>query len=179
MKKRRLLFIFTAHFWLAVLLLGCAPRTQETDNVDADEIINGLIEMWTSKNTEIIDDLFIDECLYEDVPDQASYHGRAEVKAFLGELFNWTPDLKVEYTATLFKDDWAAVEWTWSGTQTGDIRGLMDATGRPYSLRGASVLELEDGKIKRISDYYNAGRLLYQLGTKFMLPSGEVLESPE
>jgi steroid delta-isomerase-like uncharacterized protein len=178
-KACKVFLIIAVHVWLAVVLFGCTSRTQEHVDFEADEIMKSLIELWASKNPQIIDDLFIEECVYEDVPDQASYHGKEEVKAFLAELFTWSPDLKVEYTATFFKDDWAAVEWRWDGTQTGDIRGLMEATGRPYSLRGASVLEIEDGKIKRISDYYNAGRLLYQLGIKFVLPSGEVLESPE
>ena len=94
-------------------------------------------------------------------------------------MFEWSPDLKVEYTNTFYRDDWAAVEWIWSGTQTGDIRGLMKATGKEYSIRGTTIFEFEKGKIKRLSDYYNSGHFLYQLGVKLVFPSGKIIEMLE
>jgi SnoaL-like polyketide cyclase len=46
----------------------------------------------------------------------------------------------------------AALEWVMSGTYQGDLRG-MPATGKRFaSVRGASILELQAGKIRRESD---------------------------
>jgi steroid delta-isomerase-like uncharacterized protein len=55
------------------------------------------------------------------------------------------------------------MEWTMSGTQTGEMPG-MPATGKTFSLRGASVVELRDGKLTRCSDYWDLVTLLKQLG---------------
>jgi steroid delta-isomerase-like uncharacterized protein len=63
---------------------------------------------------------------------------------------------------------WAAIEWTMSGTYTGDWPG-MPATGRRFSsVRGTSILELEAGKIRRESDYWDAATVMKQVG---LLPS--------
>ena len=87
--------------------------------------------------------------------------------------------MTVEPKEKFFGKDWAIVEWIWSGTQTGDIEGVIEATGKKFSIRGVSVLEFQDGLIKRHSDYYNAGRLLYQLGVKFVFPSGKIIEKED
>ena len=58
---------------------------------------------------------------------------------------------------------WAAGEWTLSGTQRGDMPGIP-ATGKQFSVRGVSILELEDGKIRRCSDYWDMAEFLKQLG---------------
>jgi steroid delta-isomerase-like uncharacterized protein len=94
-------------------------------------------------------------------------------------LFIYSPDTNVEVKATFFGKDWAIVEWIWSGTQTGDIEGVMEATGNKFSVRGTSVFEVQEGMIKRQSDYYNAGRFLYQLGVKFVFPSGNIMEKEQ
>jgi steroid delta-isomerase-like uncharacterized protein len=173
------LFIIVCSIAVISFSFNCSKANQEQVNNEAEDIIDNLTEFWLSGNLDIIDDLFTEDCVYEDVPDEVSYRGRDEVRAFLGELFEWSPDLKVEYTNKFCGGDWAVVEWIWSGTQTGEIKGLIEATGKAYSIRGTSVLEFEKGKIKRLSDYYDVGRFLYQLGVKFVFPSGEVIEITE
>jgi steroid delta-isomerase-like uncharacterized protein len=161
------------------LLLNCNSYAQDQIHNNTETIVKKFIEFANSGNLNMIDELFTENCIYEDVPDQMSYYGIDEVKSFLGELYEWSPDLKVEYTSTFYKDDWAAAEWIWSGTQTGEIKGLIEATGRQYSIRGTTIFQFKNGKIKRLSDYYNAGRFLYQLGVKFVFPSGDTIKSPK
>jgi steroid delta-isomerase-like uncharacterized protein len=61
------------------------------------------------------------------------------------------------------------LEWTMSGTHQGDLPG-MPATGRSFSVRGATVLQLADGLISRNSDYWDMATLLGQLG---LMPASE------
>jgi hypothetical protein len=56
---------------------------------------------------------------------------------------------------------------------------LIEATGRQYSIRGTTIFKFENNKIKRLSDYYNAGRFLYQLGVQFVFPSGDTIKATE
>jgi steroid delta-isomerase-like uncharacterized protein len=50
-----------------------------------------------------------------------------------------------------------------SGTHQADRPG-MPTTGKPFSVRGATALQLDDGRISRNSDYRDMATLLTQLG---------------
>ncbi len=148
----------------------------EAEKQSVEKIIQAWIDMFMIKDLSMIDDVYLDDGILEDVPDAAVYQGKEKIRKFFGELFVYSPDTKVEAKATFLGKHWAIVEWIWSGTQTGDIEGVIEATGNKFSIRGASIFEFQDGKIKRQSDYYNAGRFLYQLGVKFVFPSGKIVE---
>jgi ketosteroid isomerase-like protein len=47
--------------------------------------------------------------------------------------------------------------------------GLPAATGKQVEVRGASILEFADGKIRRCSDYWDMATFLKQLG---LMPAG-------
>ena len=47
-----------------------------------------------------------------------------------------------------------------------DIQTVF-ATGKPFSIRGATILELEHGKIRRCIDYWDMAAFLKQLGHQF------------
>jgi len=71
-------------------------------------------------------------------------------------------------TSRFAASQWAAIEWVMSGTHKGDLPG-MPATGKRFSsVRGSTILELEGGKIRRESDYWDAATFMKQVG---MLPS--------
>ncbi|MFC2085149.1 nuclear transport factor 2 family protein [Bacteroidota bacterium] len=127
----------------------------------------------------MIDTLFTDDGVYEDVHDDRVYKGKEEIKKYLSTMFTYAPDTKIEWGKTYKSDNWAVAEWTWKDTQTGDIEGLIEATGKPFTIKGITVYEFKDGKIKRNTDYYNPGGFLYQLGIKFIFPSGKIIHLSE
>jgi steroid delta-isomerase-like uncharacterized protein len=47
-----------------------------------------------------------------------------------------------------------AVEWTWSGTHTGDFEG-WPATGKAFVLEGCNILELDGGLIRNERAYWD------------------------
>jgi len=56
-----------------------------------------------------------------------------------------------------------ATEWVSEGIQTGSI-GELPASGNSFRLRGASILGFRDGKIAKVTDYYDMASFLKQLG---------------
>ncbi len=50
-----------------------------------------------------------------------------------------------------------------SGTHKGDFPG-MPATGKRFSIRGVTIIELQGGKIRRNSDYWDAASMMKQVG---------------
>lgn len=107
--------------------------------------------------------LFTDDCVYEDVPLGIVNKGKQEVGAFIRATFAAVPDFRMERTGLFVAGDRAACEWVMSGTQTGDFPGIP-ATNKSFSVRGVSIFELQDGKIKRQSDYWSLATLLQQVG---------------
>ena len=64
-------------------------------------------------------------------------------------------------------DDWATA-WS-SNNSSKDPERVLPATGERFSsVRGSSILELEAGKIRRESDYWDAATFMKQVG---LLPS--------
>jgi steroid delta-isomerase-like uncharacterized protein len=111
--------------------------------------------------------LFTDDCIYEDVTLGIVHHGKSELKAFAEGIFAAFPDFKIEPTARFVAGGWAGMEWIMSGTHKGDLPG-MPATNERFSIRGATILEVESDKIKRCSDYWDLTTFLKQVG---LMPS--------
>jgi len=118
---------------------------------------------WSLHDTEKVLSLFTDDCVLEDVTFGVVNRGKKELRAFADGVFAGIPDFKIELTARFSTDAWAGMEWVMSGTHKGDFPG-MPATGKRFSVRGVTILELQGGKIRRDSDYWDAASVMRQVG---------------
>jgi len=134
-----------------------------TMHADAEKALDAWAADWSSHDVDHLLSLFTDDCLYEDVTFGVANHGKAELRAFADGIFAVFPDFKVELTTRFSAGDWAVMEWTISGTHKGDLPG-MSATNKTFSIRGATIIELRSGKIKRNSDYWDLATFLKQVG---------------
>jgi steroid delta-isomerase-like uncharacterized protein len=151
--------------------LGFAgPPEGDSPSVE-ERLMLGWVDFWNSKDITQLDRLYLKDAVCEDVAEGAAYKGLAAIKQSVSEDFTWAPDVSVEAISILVTKNRGVLEWVWSGTQTGDISGLIEATGKKFSIRGVSVFEFENDRIKKQSDYYDAGTFLHQLGVKFIFPS--------
>ena len=137
---------------------------------DVERMFEDYLAAWNSHDVEKIASFFTDDCVYEDVAVGAVSRGKEELKAFASTTFAAFPDFKVEPTSRFVAGDWAGTEWIMRGTQTGDLLGIP-ATGKSFSIRGASIRELHEGKIRRNADYWNMASFLQQLGLMPGAPS--------
>jgi steroid delta-isomerase-like uncharacterized protein len=96
--------------------------------------------------------------------------GKKELNEFIKNTFVWSPDVKFEMKSFFSTGDRIASEWVMSGTHAGDVPGLP-ATGKSFSIRGASIIELRKGKVSRQTDYYNLVSFLKQVGLLPETPS--------
>ena len=137
-----------------------------------DNSQNDYAAAWNSHDTEKMVSFFTDDSVYEDLGIGKIKRGKEELRAFINGFFATFPDHNFEVKSSFISGDWYCAEWVWSGTHKGDIPGLP-ATGKRFSIRGVSVGELKEGKIKRNSDYYNLMDFLKQIGIKLVpaLPS--------
>ncbi len=128
-----------------------------------DTAIIGWATHWSSHDVEQLLSLFTDDCVYEDVTLGIVNHGKGELTAFAHGFFTAFPDFHVELHSHFDTGEWAAVEWSMSGTHEGDLMGTAP-THKHFALRGASTFELRDGKIRRCSDYWDFVTFAKQLG---------------
>jgi steroid delta-isomerase-like uncharacterized protein len=130
----------------------------------AERVLDDWAAAWSSpERVEQLLSLFPDDCIYEDVTFGVVNRGKAELRAFAEGVFAAVPDFTVELTSRFATSDRGGIEWVLTGTHRGDFPGLP-ATGRRFSVRGATVDELRDGKIQRLSDYWDSGTFMKQVG---------------
>lgn len=131
--------------------------------VETAELLVDLAAAWTAHDVEKLLSLCTDDCLYEDVALGAVNRGKGELRSFANGVFAAFPDFKMHVICALVTGNGAAMEWTMSGTHRGDLPG-MAATNKPFTVRGASMCEIQEGRIKRISDYWDRYGFLAQIG---------------
>jgi len=117
------------------------------------------IAAWNSHDPDKMLPVFTSDVSYEDVAFGEVSHGSAEFRKFAASEFEAVPDLKVELVRATVSKGHGTIEWTFSGTDKDIYK-----TGKKFSVRGVSVIEVRDGKIARSLDYYDAATIMKQVG---------------
>lgn len=158
---------------LLIMLPACARESQSSSTLAPDAFARGWLEAWNSHDVNRILTYYINDAFYEDVPNVANgfaepWRGRAMIRKGLVGMFDDMSDLGFEFVSAYGAGDRMVVEWNMTGSH------WRDFTGR-FSVRGVSVLELQDDKIASGQDYYDLYLMLTKLG---MVPALNV-EQPK
>jgi steroid delta-isomerase-like uncharacterized protein len=159
---------------ICIFLLLSIPAFAQNAQIDTttEYLLHMHTKAWSTHNIDIIDDVFAENGIYEDVAFGTVNQGREEIKNSLKENFVAIPDFKVELIDWFSSNNMLACQWIMSGTQTGDYPDLP-ATGKSFSVRGASIAIIKDGKFERWTDYYDGYTFLKQLGVIPVKDSGK------
>ncbi len=118
---------------------------------EAKRVMDDFVAAVFSHNSEKIAACFTEDCFYQDMALGGIMHGSEAVKAGYSDIFAAIPDFKLEILSHFIADNWLGSEWVMTGTST---------TGKSFTTRGASFSELQEGKIKRNTDYYDPSSFL-------------------
>ena len=152
---------------LAARSLGAAAQDD-----DAPAVVQDWIDAWNDNDPDAIAALYAEDGTYEDVPSGQEARGD-EISGFLADFFAGVGDVELDLANAFGGDDWAVAEYTFSATNQGLFPGAP--VGASFSVRTATVFELDDGEIQRSSDYYDVATILGQLG---VLPAGGATPVP-
>lgn len=130
---------------------------------DIEKLYQKYIAAWLAHDKEVVVSFFAEDCVYEDVALGVLNRGKSEVRAFVQATLAAIPGFKIEPKFVFATVDRLASEWIMTGTQTGDFPGLP-ATGKSFSVPVASIMEFQNGKIRRNTDYWNLASFLQQVG---------------
>lgn len=105
----------------------------------------------------------------EDVEHRVNQGGTRRGRAAFAEFnAHMTKCYREELTdiviLTASRDDRAAAEFVVNGTYLETDEGLPEANGQTYRLPAGSFFDLRDGRIARISTYYNLTDWMKQVG---------------
>ena len=130
---------------------------------DVEKLYRKYTAAWLARDIEAVVSFFVEDCIYEDVALEALNRGKSEVRTFVQTTLTAIPDFKIELKSVFATVDRLASEWIMTGTQIGDFPGLP-ATGKSFSVPVASIMEFQNGKIRRNTDYWNLASFLQQVG---------------
>lgn len=124
------------------------------------------IEAWNVGDPEAIAAQFTpDGVRHQFALPEARLAGRDAIAQGVGAIINAVPDVGLGVRSQSVGDDGrVVVEWTFTGTHTGDFPG-MPASGATFSLPGISVYTLaQDGQIAEERVYWDMATLMAAAG---------------
>jgi steroid delta-isomerase-like uncharacterized protein len=146
---------------LAMLVLpaiAAPPEGKPASDRDA-AIAEKWIAAWNSHNPDKMLPVFTDDVFYEDVAFGEVSHGSAEFRKFAASEFEGVPDLELKLLRAHVNGGHGTIEWMFSGTDKGVFK-----TGKKFSVRGVSVIDVRDGRISRSLDFYDSSTIMRQVG---------------
>ena len=149
---------------LVTALVACtksAPAVSTSDSMgvmpgsDANVgVVKAYVDAWNKRDTLGMDSLLGPGGIHDDVAQGFHGVGPTQVNGFMRAMLKTQPDYKWSVTSTFTDGPHVAMEWTWTATYTGPGPTGM-VKNLPLSGRGASIVEVENGKIKQFTDYYD------------------------
>jgi steroid delta-isomerase-like uncharacterized protein len=144
---------------MLVLSAIAAPAPSKSDKDPGAALAEKWIAAWNSHDPDKMAPLFTDDIYYEDVTFGEVSHNGAELRKFYLSEVEGIPDLELKLDRANIHNGHGTIEWTFSGTDKGVYK-----TGKKFSVRGVSVIDLRGGKISRNLDFYDLATIMRQVG---------------
>jgi len=127
------------------------------------ETIEAFFEAMNDHNVEKMGQFCTQEIIADEVAEPEPFIGVDAFKKSYSEVFEGYPDCVAEIQETFVDGDSVICQVRWYATNSGIFRGEQP-TGKKVDLRIAYFFKLRDGKIHRITEYYDLATLLVQQG---------------
>ena len=114
--------------------------------MNPDEILRLAAQALSSLDYDALVSLYSKDFLFEDPSLGDTIQDRQQLRDYFRNLFS-LPGIAFTNVSFYALGNHGAGEWTWSG--------ISPHTGRPYTIRGASLFELTDAGIKRETIFYD------------------------
>ena len=148
-----------------MFLFGCNESNKKIH--DNEAVAKAFIDAWTSHDADKLTSLFAEDCLYEEVARSLKYTNKKEIAEYVNGVISGVPDTDLEIVSVIVSESMAMAEWIWKGTNTVGWPSMgIPATNKYFECRGTSVMEIENGLVKRNSDYWDWQSFLTSIGVE-------------
>ena len=146
---------YAAPVLFVAALVSCAVYSTKPP-VEGDRAVAlAYVQAWNSHDTVAIDTLLAGNGVQEDIPRNFRAAGAKAVNEFMRRVVRTDPDFRWTVTNSMEEGRYVGLEWTWTSSYTGRDPSGKQVSNRRTSGRGASIVEVDDGKIKRFTNYYD------------------------
>jgi steroid delta-isomerase-like uncharacterized protein len=150
---------YAAGAFLTATLLACAVEKKPPEISSGKAVVDAYVRAWNQHDSVAFDSILAPDAIHEDIAQNFRGKGSAEVVKFMRGIVAVEPDFKWQVTNSIEEGRYVALEWTWTATHTGSDPANKPVKNKRISGRGASFAEVENGKIKRFTDYFDMASL--------------------
>lgn len=134
---------------------------------DPKEMWRRFVYLRNAKDINGLVALYADDGVLE-FPGRGQIKGREAIVSFYQGNFTAHPDATMTLVTQAVSGQTIITEWNETGTNTGPLAKAdgtsIPATGKPFTVNGVAVLEVEDELIRSNRVYFNLMSVLAQLG---------------
>lgn len=135
--------------------------------VSAIEIGKASVIAFNDKNWGDAKDSLATDAVYDEKGTHRRIQGAGEIiEAWQGWALAF-PDAKATFVREFASEDTAVLELVWKGVHTGPLQtptGTIPASNKPIEMQACQVVQVEGGKIKSLSHYFDMLTMLTQIG---------------
>ena len=131
------------------------------------EIAKAAVTAYNEKNWSKAKDILAADATYDEKGTQRRIQGAGEIiEAWQG----WAkafPDSKATFVREFASGETVVLELVWKGVHTGSLQtptGTIPPSNKPIELPACQVVQVEGGKLKRASHYFDMLTMLTQIG---------------
>jgi|GEM_PF-830560 len=138
----------------------------ENELVQENEAIaETFITAWDIHDANMLSSLFADEFAYIEVTSGRVYNDKMALAMYAESTLSGLPDSRFEVVTVVANEKYAAVVWIWKATNTVGWPYMgIPATDKYFEMLGASVMEIENGKIIWNKDYWDWNTFMQMIG---------------
>ncbi|HEV2299880.1 MAG TPA: nuclear transport factor 2 family protein [Candidatus Acidoferrales bacterium] len=151
----RATIITAACLFLLASASGQRDKPKASAVSSSKAVLEAYVSAWNHHDFAALDKLLTPDAVHEDIAWPSRDEGPAQIKKFMQGMIALEPDFDWRLTNVIDSGSEVAAEWTWTATYTGDCPTLGHVVGMHSTGRGASVAMIENGRIKRFTDYYD------------------------
>ncbi len=162
----------------ALTSAACAdPSTDSQRPSEGEFALQVLVAAIATADTAAIYDLFWPEATYDDFANQLTYQGVQEIAGYVLGAHSWGDDVYMNLGAVHPTATGAVGEWIFTAVQSRPLGvSYPVGTGREVVLNGVTIIEMDGSRIIRAADYTDTAPMMLQLGARFTMPGGQVIE---
>jgi steroid delta-isomerase-like uncharacterized protein len=131
--------------------------------IELIEIARKWLDAMNQYDLEKMSSLCSQDAVSDEVAGPPLAEGRDAIAKSYQELFHGFPDCKAEITNTFSGGNQVLAEVRWRGTNRANFKGTP-ATHKPVDIRIAYIFKIDEGKIRRITEYYDGAAVGAQMG---------------
>ena len=157
---------------LFCFVLSCQQQTKVMVTEEQAKFIgNQYVKARNEANLDLLDGIYAADAVIHDPGQPEDIMSLGALKTYYLGNHTAFPDLKLSLEEIAISGDRIVWGWTFTGTNTGPLRGLPP-TGNKVEFSGVAIDRVVDGKIVEEWVYYNLLDVFQQLGFTVTPPQG-------